>query len=368
MNFDAGTSLLYSLSPEMSFNPFSFRSCLTLSVLVIGAGFSAVQAADDEYRSIHFSEIKGQSGGTNLNSFTAQPAPGVNNLGGAIIKPDSPFNTDNSLNGVMGTMPQPITTVIPNRRSRDAADKKNWVFNAPEEMLGLNGTTPEEIFNLPKYGAHGEEKEETTALQRFSKRTFEKNRETEQFLRDGLFGSDNKHENSSFDNSNPDLKERKESDRALKKLFSTSSDQPVFSSGQKPANLLDIFGLNKSDATDEERLRYQKDQLDRLDQFKQVLDPQYQPPVNGGLNALLNPPPQAPSTPTVNNDFNSSPGQANIFNPTLGAATPSLTPRSLPDVNAQYLARPGVTPVFVAPAPANVAPPRPNFTAPRRNF
>src|SRR5208283_4082551 len=106
----------------MSFRPLNSRVACALAFIagcaLTGGVLRAADGPVPKDRLIHFSEPKDQSASTNLNPLTARAASKTLD---EFYKPESPFASPGSLDGVMiGQFPRPAGgTVIQSRRAKE---------------------------------------------------------------------------------------------------------------------------------------------------------------------------------------------------------------------------------------------------------
>src|SRR6266436_5241183 len=152
---------------------FRLSSFGILLALTLGGSFlptSGVYAGEKQRgRPIEFSDRKTDAVTTNLNQMGSQKN-GLRQLEDDLGKPFQTFSPKSSLDGIFTPPMRPSGgPVIPSKRAKELIERqKNWVFMNPDDLSG--GLTEEEIFKLRKYDKDGQEKKETSALERFMER------------------------------------------------------------------------------------------------------------------------------------------------------------------------------------------------------
>lgn len=129
------------------------------------------RAADEPKDTIKFTEPVSRRSSTNqADSYQPLDLDSLNN----VRKPYEPFNAADSFSGAMSPPPSfqrgPQLSPAALRKMQDTLDrKKNWAFLTPEEVYGIQ--SPEEIMNMPEYGANGERiTQPKTSIERYMQR------------------------------------------------------------------------------------------------------------------------------------------------------------------------------------------------------
>jgi len=336
---------------------------------------AALGAEKERGRPIEFSSSKSDEVTTNLNQLSSKK-DSLKELEEDLYKPMQSF-MPKSLDGVAAPPPHsPAKPVIPNKRVKELLERrKNWIFANPKDLT--SGPTAEEIFNIPEYGPDGQEKKTLSLLEQYYGQLVTK--------RSGEPGTGkHKDENSSGDPNSPLPREDsvsrddanlppslRESEQALKKLYEANSGK----AGPAPTTVArqpfsDIFGLGDNSSSPEKNLEHKK----LMEAFQHIYDvknqqPGAQPgadpakPPGGGWDT-----PRGSVTPVAGLESLWGSSRHDGLNPQLGAINPLLTPSGPPDVNAQVMGQPSLTPVVPKTEVPKAGSSDSTFTAPKRAF
>lgn len=347
----------------MSFRLLSLKCCLCLAALTLaGRVVCQAQAGDNPPgRAMASSEPKSHEITTNLHALTSK-RDGLKELEEDLYKPFESFRPDSSLDGVMSppTAP-PAGQVFQSKRLQAMMERRrDWIFLSAEDLT--KGPTAEEILGLPEYGPDGQDKRTLSPLEKYFLRTQPGKgaKNTNQFVESESWSSDTGADQPEGRADTTDSKlpaGLSKSERELRKLLQSNRAADSFS--HSAGTLSDIFGLARAEPSREEVLAHKACMV----QFRQILDPGWQPPPDNdpvsALASILDPAPKAANT------LNSLVGMTADPHTGLGLALPGLTPELTPKSSTL----PSLTPSAPAAGPARVGPPpSPSFTAPRRQF
>jgi hypothetical protein len=148
------------------FAPGRFLAALGLAAL---ASANAQQPSPQRGSGIRFTEPEAPVTSTNLTE-TSTKKPAFSGLDRSARKPFEFFKSEDSFSGVLAPPPQRVTLpVLNSRRAKDLLDRqKNWVFNTPEEMYGIQ--SPEQMMNVREFGPDGKEKAPKNSFERYVER------------------------------------------------------------------------------------------------------------------------------------------------------------------------------------------------------
>jgi hypothetical protein len=350
-----------------------FLTGVALGVLASAGAGAADPGSPRRGSGIHFTEPDASVTSTNSLENSAKRttfAP----LGPTVRKPFEFFKPEDSFSGVLAPPPQPMPPpALHSRRAKELLDrKKNWVFNTPEEMYGVE--SPEEMSSAREYGPNGELKKPKTVFERYVAR-MEKARAdatTNQVASGGLPGwlkagerdektsagaDDRTTGNSIFGNLDANA-QRPSGSAELTGLFGAVP-------GTAEKNVSDFFSFGSSDAGDRP---FAKDaaRAARMQEFKQLLESGS--PVSPGLGAGFGI--AAPGNPS--GAAAASPFPAGTFGRDPFGLQPAARPASLPSTYPGTTLPGFNTPVFVSPpaAPASRAltPPAAVFELPKSKY
>jgi len=280
-----------------------------------------------------------------------------------LYKPLQAFQPGSSLDGVL-LAPSPLYNGrTPSKREEELREqRRDWVFLSQDDLL--NAPTAKDLLGRPENGGDGQDKETLSPLEQFFFRDTQRSsakkmgqaktddmfgkRESSQRT-DGLTGAEDANLPAGLSKSEEDLM------GVLKGTHEAKVEQASSTS------FADIFGLGRDEPTKEEKLAHKL----RMDEFRRVLDPSWQPAANDPASALasvfdaaapgLNPLPGFPASATHNRAEASS----------IGISALPL----MQDLGSKLYALPSLTPTAPAPEPARAAlPPPPTFSSPRRAF
>src|SRR5262249_13364114 len=115
---------------------------------------------------IEFTE-PGTTTTTTTNAAEAAPKKSPSKLNEkAVRKPLDFYDLEDSFSGVPAPGSRTRLTPPQSKPEREQMErKKNWVFNTPEEALGV--ATPEDMLEVPEFEANGEAKKMKSSLERY---------------------------------------------------------------------------------------------------------------------------------------------------------------------------------------------------------
>lgn len=254
---------------------------------VAGAGLMALAAEAQTIRHgppIRFSAPKSDTVGTNLNQFTDKARNNLRRLEEELSQPLDVFRQQDSARPMAAPLPRPPAgPVIQNKRIRELLDKKNnWVFMSPEDQV--TGLTAEEIFGLTELDETGGPKARATSLERYNERLDrERIGSTNGVTSDGIgrWASEAPWRMQADEENqprNPVQARLMDSERALQDLLKTPPNLSFLPEIRPRSSYADPLAPNPVKTT--EKSWEQKAQEARLEQFRQMIQPETPKPAS----------------------------------------------------------------------------------------
>ena len=348
-----------------------FFAALWLAAL---APASAQQPSSQHGSGIRFTEPESPVTSTNLTEPSAKK-PIFGGLDRTVRKPFEFFKTEDSFSGVLAPPPQRVTLpALNSRRAKELLDRrKNWVFNTPEEMYGIQ--SPEQMMNVREFGPDGEEKAPKNSFERYVERMEKASAQaaTNQVASDNLpswlkpdageeesaFGKDGKQtDHSIFGNVETNSK-RTSGNGEFTSLFSSGPDTTTERSSST------FFSFRPADSGDKPAGKDAAREM-RMQEFKQLLETSS--PVSSGIGAGFGSfTPSRPEVAATVPAFSAGNLGLDSFSP-QPATRPATLPSLSPSAALPNYATPSLSPPPVTPASRTYAPPPPAFELPRRKF
>ncbi len=285
-------------------------------------------------------------------------------------------SSEGSLQGVAAPpIRRPPPSPAQSKRAKELMERrKNWPFMDPDKLL--SEPTPEEMLNVPEYGPNGQEKKKLRPLEQFYQdldRRGKAGRNKSELKEKGVLNPAKRSDRSDRPEETDSDQEPglpgpfSESERALRKLFTSGSNTNA-SPGSASRNVLsDIFGVGSNDPSQEEKLERKK----RMEEFQQILDPNWRPPVSvlDSFNPLKNIAETRHDEPKPGPGLGSLPGPSAFerWDAQLKPANPLLGLDGPADASKKIFGFTSLSPVLPKTDPPRPLPP-PTFSVPRRSF
>lgn len=248
---------------KMTFGLLSFHiRRATLGAFICLAGICLAHAGDDHGQPIEIVPMHGAPG-TNLTE-SLLPTRNLDNVLPGAIHPFDLYQPSEDMPEQYVPPTRPLT-----QREQEWLDRRrNWVFMTPEELM--SDTEADKILGLKDYQKDREEREPTTAMERYYQHLYESDHSaaTNQFS-DSDSGPGDKQTNSLFSVDQMDGPARG-LDSPFESPFTARPDPGMFQSAQ-PTTFSDVFDLNTDTSTpSEETIREKKEAEAHIDAFKEM--------------------------------------------------------------------------------------------------
>ncbi len=335
-----------------------------LAALAVGGALNLFAQPIKRGPSIKFSDPRSETVTTNLNALTEEKKNNLRRLEEDLTRSFRMLEGDDA-SGARRMLPRPPPgPIIQNRKVRELLDKKDWVFDTPEDRM--SGLTAEEMMNVSQLDDQGREKSSIPVFERYY----------DSMGRDGL-GATNRASGSIGDSreardtfeaqqagdaspSDPLQARIKDAERGLRQTMSEDSGLKLLPSLNDASVMPDLFDSETAKVTQS------KAQDSRLNQFKQMFQTDLSKTATPSFSSLR------PLGGSLGGDrFGSAGGGAVKAAPSLSLPSPA-TPGSASLSRSGLAASPGLTGTDRSTAESTVsrrAPPSSPFPdIPRRKF
>lgn len=248
---------------KMIFSPLSFQiRRATLGTLICLAGICLARAGDDHGQPIEIVPMHGAPG-TNLTE-SLLPTRNLDNVLPGAIHPFNLYEPSQDMPEQYVPPARPLT-----QREQEWLDRRrNWVFMTPEELM--SDTEADKILGLKDDQKDRQDKEPTTAMERYYQHLYESDRPAaaNQFS-DSDSGLGDKQTNSLFSVGQMDGPAHG-LDSPFESPFNSRPDPGIFQPARATA-FSDVFDLNTDTTTpSEETIREKKEAEAHMDAFKEM--------------------------------------------------------------------------------------------------